>query len=405
MDYLWKIAYQNAQKAEALYERYMTDGASVMLPFEIRPLHGERAFPLFYRASNGMLLQMERIYRADERLRTLAGQLPQVAREDFLSNLIIEELYTTNEIERVQSTRAEIADSVRHVQTGGGGSTVRFTSMIQSYLALAEGKFTLPETLADIRRIYDAITEGEIAPEDQPDGRWFRQGAEDVSNAVGRVIHQGVMPEARIEEWMQTLLRFMAAGDVPALIQVAVAHYVFAYVHPFYDGNGRTGRFLSSLYLSEICSEFTAYSLSQGCRMQQKLYYEIFDRTNKHNSFGEMNTFIDGFLQIVADGQEKIYEDLADRSAQLDAAARRIAADARADSDLKCEILYVLEQKRLFASEDQGMDRRQLTDIVLAHTSDVKRAQINRAYDTLEAAGCIARIKGKPIVYRSMLTE
>lgn len=403
MDYLWKIYYQDAKKAENEYARHMTDGASVMLPFEIRPMHGDRSFPLYYRASNEMLLAMEGIYRRDAQLRAMADRLPGIAKEDFLQTLVIDELFTTNEIERVQSTRAEIADSVRHVRAGQGGPRVRFNSMIQSYLRLTDDEVDWPTSLADVRQIYDIITDGEIASDDLPDGRYFRQGAEDVTMSTGKVIHRGVMPESRIEEWMQDLLRFMAEEAVPGLVRVAVAHYVFAYVHPFYDGNGRVGRFLSSLYLSGLCSEYTAYALSQGCRLQQKRYYEMFDRTNKYNSFGEMNYFIEGFLTVLSAGQEKIYQGLVDRVYQLDAAFACIEKDARLDNELKRVILSVLEQKRLFGEAEEGLARRDLARIVADHLHEVKQARLKQCFKELEADGCIMRIKGHPIVYVSAL--
>ena len=107
MDYLWKIYYQDAKKAENEYARHMTDGASVMLPFEIRPMHGDRLFPLYYRASNEMLLAMEGIYRRDAQLRAMADRLPGIAKEDFLQTLVIDELFMTNEIEQVLQNKME----------------------------------------------------------------------------------------------------------------------------------------------------------------------------------------------------------------------------------------------------------------------------------------------------------
>ncbi len=35
------------------------------------------------------------------------------------------------------------------------------------------------------------------------------------------------------------------------LVSIAVFHYLFGYVHPFYDGNGRMARYLSSIFCSE----------------------------------------------------------------------------------------------------------------------------------------------------------
>lgn len=402
MEYLYKLWYQNIEQARSRYDYYLKDGASVMLPFEIRPIHHDASYPLFYRASNELLLAVERIYRQDVSLQDLGGKLPDLAKRDFLSTLIVEEIFNSNEIEHVRSTRQEIARSVRDVLADKPNSKHRFNSMAHSYFGLTNGEMKRPQTLQDLRTIYDYITAGEIAEDDLPDGQWFHKGANVVETSTGKVIHRGLMPEARINATLQALLDFMARQDLPALVQVAVEHYVFGYVHPFYDGNGRTGRFLSSLYISEICSEFTAYALSQGCHLMQKQYYEIFERLNKFNSFGEMNVFIDGFLEIIIQGQQKILENIQERWALLNKAQQRISDDARlADDALKRALLFTLEQKRLFDDYSEGLTRKELSEIH-AQTS---YHHLCRVLDALEADGCIRRVRKRPASYVSAMID
>ena len=312
----------------------------------------------------------------------------------------VEEIFNSNEIEHVRSTRQEIARSVRDVLADKPNSKHRFNSMAHSYFGLTNGKMKRPQTLQDIRVIYDYITAGEIAENDLPDGQWFRKGANVVETSTGKVIHRGLMPEACINETLQALLDFMARQDLPALVQVAVAHYVFGYVHPFYDGNGRTGRFLSSLYISEICSEFTAYALSQGCRLMQKQYYEIFERLNKFNSFGEMNVFLDGFFEIIIQGQKKILENIQERWALLGKALEMVENDARLTGDvLKKDVVFTLEQKRLFDDYNKGLTRKELSEI----HSKAAYYHLCRVLDSLEADGCIRRVRKKPVTYVSVM--
>ena len=83
MEYLYKLWYQNVEQARSRYDHYLKDGVSVMLPFEIRPMHHDASYPLFYRASNELLLAVERIYRQDVTLQDLGGKLPDLAKRDF----------------------------------------------------------------------------------------------------------------------------------------------------------------------------------------------------------------------------------------------------------------------------------------------------------------------------------
>ena len=45
--------------------------------------------------------------------------------------------------------------------------------------------------------------------------------------------------------------KFLHDSSLPPLIQLALAHYQFEAIHPFLDGNGRTGRLFITLYLVE----------------------------------------------------------------------------------------------------------------------------------------------------------
>ena len=62
--------------------------------------------------------------------------------------------------------------------------------------------------------------------------------------------------EDRIRGLLANWERFLhgedGAGDIDPLVRMAVAHYQFEAIHPFSDGNGRTGRVLNSLFLVEL---------------------------------------------------------------------------------------------------------------------------------------------------------
>ena len=124
----------------------------------------------------------------------------------------------------------------------------------------------------------------------------------------------------------------------------------------------------------------------------------MFARTNKFNAFGEMNYFIEGFLSILADGQQSIIENLQERRALLEQTEKRIEHDRTFQNDhLKGNVMRILEQKRLFDDFDDGLNQQELLDIL----SDVKKSALRRSLDALEAEGYIHRIKERPITYAS----
>jgi len=68
----------------------------------------------------------------------------------------------------------------------------------------------------------------------------------------GRVIYTPPEGEGRLRDLLANWERFLHQdGDLDPVVRMAVAHYQFEAIHPFTDGNGRTGRILNSLFLVE----------------------------------------------------------------------------------------------------------------------------------------------------------
>ena len=78
----------------------------------------------------------------------------------------------------------------------------------------------------------------------------------------------------RVEEAVEDLVRFMRRQDIPVLVQVAVAHAQFETIHPFPDGNGRTGRALAqSILRNKGLVGTTAVPISAGLLVHVDRYF------------------------------------------------------------------------------------------------------------------------------------
>ncbi|MCF7797784.1 MAG: Fic family protein [Lentisphaeria bacterium] len=76
-------------------------------------------------------------------------------------------------------------------------------------------------------------------------------GTRIVNQTTGDVIYTPPEGEQRIRELLHDLEQFIHSEDgIDPLIKVALIHYQFEAIHPFSDGNGRTGRIINLLYLS-----------------------------------------------------------------------------------------------------------------------------------------------------------
>lgn len=86
-----------------------------------------------------------------------------------------------------------------------------------------------------------------------------------------------------LEDYLNTTL-----GDTDPLIKMAVAHYQFESIHPFYDGNGRTGRIINVLYLilEKMLSSPILY-LSRYIIGNKAAYYRLLQEVRTKNAWVE----------------------------------------------------------------------------------------------------------------------
>jgi Fic family protein len=96
-----------------------------------------------------------------------------------------------------------------------------------------------------------------------------------LKSQAGEVIYTPPMGESLLREKLGNLETFLHAEDGPdPLIRLAVMHYQFEAIHPFTDGNGRTGRILNILYLAEKgLLDWPVMYLSQYILSHKSEYY------------------------------------------------------------------------------------------------------------------------------------
>ena len=229
----------------------------------------------------------------------LSAKIPSDALQQFVSNSMIEEIQQSNEVENINSTRKEIKDALDAVIQERHGK--RFASMVRKYLILQSDKDIPLSTSQDIRNLYNEFIADEIIrddPGDQPDGEIFRKSPVHVNNSHGETIHEGLFPESKIITAMDSALSILNNNDYDILIRVALFHYFFGYIHPFYNGNGRMTRFISSYMLAKDFSKSACLRISYVIKEHRSKYYELFRNANDKRNRGELTGFVMGYLQF-----------------------------------------------------------------------------------------------------------
>lgn len=266
---------------------------------------------LFVVLTPELLAATEAIWQQDARLNQLWSRIPLAARQGLLRDLVISEVQATNAIEGVVITSCELDSMLRLAQQKHAWGCERFSKMLQYYYELAQGQLRLPKNPQELRNMYDSFFAGEISPEDMPDGLLFRAEPVIISDGLCLSGHQGFTPEAAIIAGIETVLQVMNAEVKPRLVYLVMAHYMFESVHPFYDGNGRLGRFLLTQGLATVLSPLSALGLSAAICQEKSKYYKAFTEVQHKLNYGDGTPFAFMILDAVLRGQKLMSEKLA----------------------------------------------------------------------------------------------
>lgn len=351
---LTKYFYQHTQEEyETEYIRRLEAPFTVHFNIPIHQYNRKSAYPAFLCYTGEILRLVEKFYKTYEQFLYTVNTVPPVVLYQFTRLSIVEEVKSTNDIEGVRSTKKEI----REIIEKKGTHYHRLQSVVHQYLELLGEEEIKFDTCHDIRNFYDDFTHQEITqenPQNRLDGSLFRKEPVQIEAATGKTIHQGLYPESRIIEALDQALRILHSEEYPLLIRLALFHYFFVYIHPFYDGNGRTDRFITSYFLSRQFHRLLAVRLSIYIKRNQSRYYHMLEEADSERNRGDMTPFVMGFLDILIGSTEDTIGVLSRKNEQMRKYESRIDAFQFKDKLLK-EIYITLLQAALFYGEGISM--------------------------------------------------
>lgn len=302
---LSKLYYQNKDAYEKAYKERFESEHSVQLDFDIA------GFPAFFTPTPEIYRMLTDILRMNSAVSNLCNALPRAATHQFSRRCLIDEIVLTNSIEGVISTRKEIRELLEELEVKSKGK--RFYGLVQKYDMLMSKEEIELKTCEAIREIYNELVLSEVAeeePRNVPDGKLFRKGPVSIYSPSQKEIHRGVSPEEKIITLLDKALKFLNDDTCEILFRISIFHYLLEYIHPFYDGNGRLGRFICSYLLSQVAEPVTGYRLSYTIKEHINEYYRAFTICNDPLNRGDLTPFLEMFLKIIKISVEKLKESL-----------------------------------------------------------------------------------------------
>lgn len=224
---------------------------------------------------------------------------------EFKLDSTIEEAITSAIYEGANSTRAKAQELI---ETNALPKSKDEWMVINNYRAmmwLKENQNT-PLTLSLINQIYEIVTQNTLSSDDANYSGKFRDDRVYVYSSSNELKHEGaehLKIEAALNEAIDRVEN--SPRYFPVLLKGIIMHYFISYIHPYFDGNGRTARTL--FYYMSIKNKLNfveLLSVSAYLKNHGKQYEKSFEKVIK-NDF-DMTYFIDFNLDALEEALKRV---------------------------------------------------------------------------------------------------
>ena len=251
---------------------------------------------------------LEQLARTNRALAELKGYARTIPNQHILINAItINEAKDSSEIENIVTTHDEIykAMTQSNYKNESAKEVVDYRSAIwRGYNLVKEKEMITTNVLVEVQSMIEHNHAG------------IRKipGTVLKNSKTGEIVYTPPETEKEVREYLKNLEEYINTDDmIDPLIKLAIIHYQFESIHPFYDGNGRTGRILNILYLvlKELLDSPILY-LSRYINDNKQTYYKLFKEVRETNNFEEWIIYILIGIEETAEETMKLIKNIQD---------------------------------------------------------------------------------------------
>ena len=191
---------------------------------------------------------LKQLNRANRKLAELKGVAQTIPNERILiSSLTLQEAKDSSEVENIVTTQDDLyragLDPSQQFINAATKDVLFYREAINEGFRMVRNKDIL--TLNDIKHVQEILEQNTAGFRTTPGTQLKREND-------GAVIYTPPQDGMAIVRYMSNLEQFINddhLSQLDPLIKMAIIHHQFESIHPFYDGNGRTGRIINILYL------------------------------------------------------------------------------------------------------------------------------------------------------------
>lgn len=191
---------------------------------------------------------LKQVNKATRKLAELKGVAQTIPNERILiSSLTLQEAKDSSAVENIVTTQDDLyragLDINHQFINAATKEVLYYREAINEGFRMVRNKDIL--TLNDIKRVQEMLEQNSAGFRTTPGTQLKREND-------GAVVYTPPQDGMEIARYMSNLERFINDAEMShldPLIKMAIIHHQFESIHPFYDGNGRTGRIINILYL------------------------------------------------------------------------------------------------------------------------------------------------------------
>lgn len=231
---------------------------------------------------------MREIAKANRRIAELKGYSEIVPNKNILINAItINEAKESSKIENIITTHDELFRALanRSRFIGPTKEVLNYKDALWRGIELIRANGILTTNM---------IVEIQSLIEENNAGIRTQIGTVLMNDSTGEVIYTPPSSEKIIRDLLWNLEQYINNEDeIDPLIKLAVIHYQFESIHPFYDGNGRTGRIINELFLvmKDLLDSPILY-LSKYILQNKGDYYRLLNQIHTTGNWEEWIIYI-----------------------------------------------------------------------------------------------------------------
>lgn len=313
----------------------------------IQQKEGWKSFTPFTFPPKGGFVITPRLYKKHEEAIRLVGKLDGIMRllpdkNYFLQMFVNKDAALSSQIE---GTKATLQDAIAAPVTDEKSQLAPDVDDILHYVRASiyglERTKELPISLRLMREIHEKLMVGARSTQHAYPGE-FRRSQNWIGGKTPR--DASFVPPAPhdMHDALSDLESFIhAEDDYPSLIKAGLIHAQFETIHPFTDGNGRTGRMLVSMYIHHAgLLEHPVLYLAGYFKKYQKLYYQKLQAY--HDEEADIDGWLGFFLEGVAETAESAIETCASITKLRDRDFAKVQKLGRKSAESTLKIVHKL---------------------------------------------------------------